>query len=142
MMGFQQKYRAGEELRLFARPVCWWLTGDCDRAMIVTVIAVLMMQAAVDDKIRMVAMRDLLMCAALMRASTRDRRASVRIRGVHFEGVLIVMALMLRVQVAVVQIVSVSIMHDAGMAAVVAVNVRMVGMYFVAHQTVLSGAVG
>ena len=113
--------------------------------MVVAVVAVLVVQAAVDDVVHMVAVRHGFVAAAFavnMACAGIDRMAAVRIGGVYFEAVLVVMAFVGVVQVAVVQVVDMVAVLDGGVAAACAVNMGMVGMGMVAHGVFLLSVAG
>lgn len=66
------------------------LLRQAKRSVVVAVIAVQMVQPAVDQEIGMVAVRHLLVVTGLMPAATGDRRAGVGIGATDFDDVLIV----------------------------------------------------
>jgi hypothetical protein len=103
--------------------------------MIVAVVAVRMMEAAVDQKIEMVAMRHLLVTAPLVLALARRRHTEVRIGAAHGDNVFVVVPLMRGVQAAIVQVIDVAIVPKARVAAVFAVNVFVIVVDFVAHSS-------
>lgn len=70
--------------------------------MIVAMIAMRMMQPAVNQVVKMIAMRHQRMPASFMAAVTRDWRAAIRIRRADFHYVLIIVTFMLVVQVTIV----------------------------------------
>jgi hypothetical protein len=104
---------------------------------VVAVVAVRMMQAAVDQEIDVVAVRHLLMAAILVLALAIGWRAGVRVGRTDRQDVLAVMAIVLGVQMAVVQEIDVAIVVDARMPAVFAVDMLVIVMDVVAHRTVL-----
>jgi hypothetical protein len=98
-------------------------------------VAVRMMQVAVDQIVDMIGMRHRLMAtvgavlvALGMAAAIVIRRAAVRIGRAHRDDVLVEMILVRMMKMAVVQIVHVPLMAHRGMAATNAVLVRMVVM--------------
>ena len=108
-------------------------------------VAVLVVQTAVDDVVHMVAVRHGFVAAAFAVNVTGAgvyRMAAVGIGGVYFEAVLVVMAFVGVVQVAVVQVVDMVAVFDGGVAAACAVNMGMVGMGMVAHGVFLCGLLG
>jgi hypothetical protein len=120
----------------------WRLGGlfDSDygnRAVVVAVVAVGMVQAAVDQVIDMVAVRHFFVAATLVLAVTRRRGTMVRVRRVHGQSVFVIMVIVRGVQTAIVQVIDVAVMLDARVAAVLAVDVLMISVDFVAHRTVL-----
>jgi hypothetical protein len=92
---------------------------------IIAVIAVLVVQASVDQMIGMVAMRDHLMAAILVAASAPGRRAFGRVGGAHGNYTLVVVVAVGTMQVAVVQIIDVAFMLKAEVPAMLAVRVSM-----------------
>jgi hypothetical protein len=106
---------------------------------VVAVVAVRVVQAAVDQIIDVVAVRHLLVAAVLVLALTRGRGAGVRVGRADGQYVLVVVALVFGVQTAVVQVIDVAVVLDACVAAVLAVDVLVVVMDVVAHRTILLG---
>lgn len=102
-------------------------------AVVVTVVAVGMVQAAVNQIVEVVAVRHERVTAALVAALTGDRGAGVGIRLADREHVLVVVALVGVVEVAVVEVVHMAIVLDAQVAAVGAVDVAVVGVGVVGH---------
>jgi hypothetical protein len=105
---------------------------------VVAVVAVGVVEAALVEVVEVVAVRHPLVAAAVVLAVAGDRGAPGRVGGAHFQDVLVVMAVVRRVQVAVVEVIDVPVMADAGVAAVLAVDVavRVVGL--VAHHLLLT----
>ena len=94
-------------------------------------IAVLVMQTAVDQVIDMVAVRDSFMSATFsvnMARTGIERDAGIGVGFIYRQGVLVVMAVVLVVQMAVVQVVDMAVMFDGGMTAAAAVNMGVVVM--------------
>jgi hypothetical protein len=104
--------------------------------MVVAVVAVRVVQPAVHKVIDVVAVRDEGVTAALVAAGARDWYASRRVRVAHLDRMLIVVALVLSVQVAVVQVVHVVAVLDANVAAVRAMDVRVLVVRGVTHRFV------
>ena len=99
--------------------------------MVITMIAVLVMQTAVDQIIDMVAVRNGLMTATFPMNMARTgikRNAGIRVGFIYRQGVFVVMAVVLVMQMAVVQVVDMAIMFDGGMTAAAAVNMGVVVM--------------
>jgi len=95
---------------------------------VVAVIAVLVVQTAVDDVVNMIAVRYGFVAATFavnVAVAGVNRMAAVRIGFIDAQGVFIVVAVVLMVQVAVV--------FDGSMAAVCAVNVVMMFVGFTGH---------
>ena len=94
-------------------------------------IAVLVMQAAVDQVIDMVAVWDSFMSATFsvnMARTGIERDAGIGVGFIYRQGVFVVMAVVLMVQMAVVQVVDMAVMFDGGMTAAAAVNMGVVVM--------------
>jgi hypothetical protein len=104
---------------------------------VVAVIAVRMVQAAVDQIIEVVAVRHLLMAATFMLAVAGSRGAVVGVRRAHRQGVLAVVAVVRVVQMAVVQVIDVAVVLEARVPAVFTVGVLVVVVDMVAHRSLL-----
>jgi hypothetical protein len=102
--------------------------------MVVAVIAVTVMQAPIDQVVKVVTVGHQRMAAALVAALAHHRGASVRVCLTHGEHMLIVVALVGMVQVAIVEVVHMAVVLDAQMATVLAVDVRVVGVGLVSHD--------
>ena len=96
--------------------------------MIITMIAVPVVQMARNEVIGVIPVRHLLVVAVAMRAIAVNRCMVGRISRADGNAVLVVVALVLAVQMAVVQVIDMSVVPHAGVAAVLAVNVRVVVM--------------
>jgi hypothetical protein len=107
--------------------------------MVVAVVAVRMVQAAVDQEIDMVAVRHFLMAAIVVLALARGRRAGIRVGRADRQDVLAVMAVVFGVQVAIVQVIDVPVVLDTCVPTVLAVDVLVIVVDVVAHWTVLLG---
>ena len=104
--------------------------------MVVAVIAVLVMQTAVDDVVDVIAVRYGFVAAAFavnVTVAGIDGMAAVRVGFIDTQGVFVVVAVVLMVQVAVVQIIDVAFVFDGSMATVCAVNVVMMFVGFAGH---------
>ena len=104
--------------------------------MVVAVVAVLVMQTAIDDVVDMIAVRYGFVAATFavnVVVAGVNRMAAVRVGFIDAQGMLVVVAVVLMVQVAIVQIIDVSFMFDSSMAAVCAVNVVMMFVGFAGH---------
>lgn len=91
--------------------------------MVVTMIAMGMMQVSIHQVVHMIAMGYSLMTAAWpmhmscrMTATLMSRRATVRVLAAHLQGMLIDMVAMYMMQMAIVKIIDVTIMLDGSMA--------------------------
>jgi hypothetical protein len=94
-------------------------------------IAVRMVQPAIDQIVDMVAMRHGFMAAIrpvpvcrIMAAGAQFRIAAVRIAIVHRDDMLLDAAMLGMLEVAVIEVIDVAVMLDGEMAASGAVNVR------------------
>ena len=99
--------------------------------MVITMIAVLVMQTAVDQIIDMVAVRNGLMTATFsvnMACTGIEWDAGIGVGFIYRQDVFVVMAVVLVVQMAVVQVVDMAVMFDGGMTAAAAVNMGVVVM--------------
>jgi hypothetical protein len=110
-------------------------SGELDRAVVITVIAVRMMKVAVDQIVDVIAMRHRFVSAArpvdmarIMGATVMVRCTSVRIFCADLKPVLVYMIGMRMMQVPVMQVVDVIAMFDGRVPAVGAVLMVMVGM--------------
>ena len=102
--------------------------------MVVAVTIVRVVQAAIDQVINMVAVRDSRVAAiGAAAAGARHRRTVSRVGFTDFDGVLVVVALVRKMQVAIVQVANMIAVLDAQMTAICAVNMGMVGMGGVGH---------
>jgi hypothetical protein len=100
-------------------------------------VAVQVVQAAVDQVIKMIAMRHFLVTATLMSAWARDRGAVIGVGRIYRQDVLLVMTFVGIVQAAIVQIIDVAVMPDAGVSTVFTVDMLMVLVNFVSHRPFL-----
>lgn len=104
--------------------------------MVVAVIAVLVMQTAVDDVVNVIAVRYGFVAATFavnVAVAGVNRMAAVRIGFSDAQCMLVVVAVVLMVQVAVVQIINVAFVFDGNVAAVCAVDVVMMFVGFAGH---------
>jgi hypothetical protein len=85
----------------------------------------------------MVTVRHQRMTAALMAALAGDRGAAIGVGRAHGDDMLVVVALMGVVQVTIVKIVHVALVQNAYMAAVLAMNMRVVGVDEMSHTMLL-----
>ena len=103
-------------------------------------VAVLVVQTAVDDVVNMIAVRYGFVAATFavnVAVAGVNRMAAVRVGFIDTQGVFIVVAVMLMVQVAVVQIIDVAFVFDGSVAAVCAVNVVLMFVGFTGHFSLL-----
>ena len=104
--------------------------------MVVAVIAVLVMQTAVDDVVDVIAVRYSFVAttfAVNVAVAGVNRMAAVRVGFIDAQCMLIVVAVVLMVQVAVMQIINVAFVFDGSVAAVCAVDVVMMFVGFAGH---------
>ena len=104
--------------------------------MVVAVVAVLVMQTAVDDVVDVIAVRYGFVAATFavnVAVAGVNRMAAVRVGFIDTQSMLVVVAVVLMVQVAVVQIIDVAFVFDGSVAAVCAVNVVMMFVGFAGH---------
>ena len=107
--------------------------------MVVAVVAVLMVQATVDDVVGVVAVRYGFVAAVgavNVAGAIVYGVAAVGIGVVNFQTVFVVVAVVFVMQVAVVQVIDMVAVLNGGMAAAAAVNMVMVGVC----RTVAHGA--
>ena len=99
-------------------------------------VAVLVVQTAVDDVVNMIAVRYGFVAttfAVNVAVAAVNRMAAVRVSFIDAQGVFIVVAVVFMVQVAVVQIIDMAFVFDGSVAAVCAVNVVMMFVGFTGH---------
>jgi len=103
---------------------------------VVAVIAVFVMQTAVDDVVDVVAVRYSFVAATFavnVAVAAVNRMAAVRVGFIDAQCMLVVVTVVLMVQVAVVQIINVAFVFDGSVAAVCAVDVVMMFVGFAGH---------
>ena len=106
--------------------------------MVVAVVAMLVMQTAVDDVVNVIAVRYGFVAATFaVNVAAVNRMAAVRVGFIDAQSMLVVVAVVLMVQVAVVQIIDVAFVFDGSVAAVCAVNVVMMFVGFTGHFSLL-----
>ena len=111
---------------------------EVNRAVVVAVIAVRMVQVAVDEIVDVISMRHRFMAAPTSVNVARvvaaaARRALVRIFGAHFELMLVYMIAVRMMQMTVMQIINVIVVLDRSMSTVRAMLMVVVSvMWFVA----------
>lgn len=99
-------------------------------------VAMLVMQTAVDDVVNVIAVRYGFVAATFavnVAVAGVNRMATVRIGFIDAQCVLVVVAVVFMVQVAVVQIIDVAFVFDGSVAAVCAVDVVMMFVGFAGH---------
>ena len=102
--------------------------------MIITVVAVAMVQPTLEQVICMVAVGYKLVAATIMAASASNWRTFAGIGCANFNHMLVVMAFMGSVQVAIMQIVNMVAMLYTGVSAMLGVGVCVGLVGFVAHS--------
>lgn len=103
-------------------------------------VAVLVMQTAVDNVVNVIAVRYCFVAATFavnVTVAGVNRMAAVRVGFIDAQGVLVVVAVVFMMQMAVVQIIDVAFMFDGSVAAVCAVNVVMMFVGFTGHFSLL-----
>jgi hypothetical protein len=108
------------------------------RAMIVAMIAVPVVQSAAGNVIEMVAVRRRRVITAIVAAGAGGRGASDRIPGGDFDDVFVVMIAVQRMHVAVVQIIGVIAVQHRRVPAIRAVNMGMIFMCCMIHDVFLT----
>jgi hypothetical protein len=101
--------------------------------MIIAVVAVAVVQPPRHQVVEVVAVRDDFMPAAVVTAVAGQRRAGIRVGGADGDDVFIVMPVVSVVQVAVVQVIDMTVMQQARVTAGFAVDVGMAIMGMVRH---------
>ena len=99
-------------------------------------VAVLVVQTAVDDVVNMIAVRYGFVAATFavnVAVAAVNRMAAVRVGFIDAQCMLIVVTVVLMVQVAVVQIINVAFVFDGSVAAVCAMDVVMMFVGFAGH---------
>jgi len=99
-------------------------------------VAVLVVQTAVDDVVNMIAVRYSFVAATFavnVAVAAVNRMAAVRVGFIDAQCMLVVVTVVLMMQVAVVQIINVAFVFDGSVAAVCAVDVVMMFVGFAGH---------
>jgi hypothetical protein len=104
---------------------------------VVAVVAVRMVQTAVDQEVEVVAVRHLLVATTLVLTVARRRGTMVWVRRAYGQGVFVIMAIVRGVQTAVVQEIDVAVVLDPRVAAVLTVDVLVIVVDLVTHRPVL-----
>jgi hypothetical protein len=115
-------------------PLAPSLRDYCQRTVIVAVIAVGMVEASVDQVVKVVPMRNRLMATAramsmclIMSGSTMRWVAPIRIGGANFNHVFICAPVFYMLQMAMVEIINVIVMLNGNMAAARTMDMRLIG---------------
>ena len=99
-------------------------------------VAMLVVQTAVDDVVNMIAVRYGFVAATFavnVAVAAVNRMAAVRVGFIDTQCMLVVVAVVLMVQVPVVQIIEVAFVFDGSVSAVCAVDVVMMFVGFAGH---------
>lgn len=111
------------------------LADNRDRAVVVAVITMRVVQATVHQVIVVVSVRNALVAAVGVITGTINRRAVIRVRVADSDDVFVVVTVVRMVQMAVMQVVDVPVVLYPCMTAVFAVNVVMIRVYLVFHKS-------
>ncbi len=103
--------------------------------MIVTVVAMFMMQLTMIQIIDMISMRNPRVPAINMIASALHRRTGSRMLLTDRDHMIIIMLFMREVQMSIVQVISMSLMFDGDMSTISAVRMDMFCMYDMFHSS-------
>ena len=111
------------------------LTNHLKWSVVVAVIAVWMMQSAINQVVHVIAMRNGSVTAigtmnVLPVVAFRTERALVGIRGTDGDGMFVHVVAVRMMQMAIVKIIHVPIVHDGDMSAIFAMDMRMIGVRF------------
>jgi hypothetical protein len=101
--------------------------------MVITVIAVTMMQPAIDQVVEVIAVRHQWMLTAVVAALAGYRMTPVWIDRADGDDVLVIVVVMRMVQVPIVQVVDMAIVQNAQVPALCAVHMRMVFVDMMRH---------
>jgi hypothetical protein len=116
----------------FAYPV--FLLVDRDRAMVIAVIAMGMVQGSFVEIILMIPMGHKRMPTVLMPARAGDRSARSRILGIDLKRMLIVMSLVHGVKMTIMQIIRMIIMGQRNMPTMLSMSMGMLIVNGMAHM--------
>jgi hypothetical protein len=105
--------------------------------MIVTVIAVTMVQLPLEEVINVIAVRNCLMPTIVVSAGTIDSVAFRRVLTAHFNDMLIIMPIMSCMQVSMMDVIDMPTVLNSGMTAMLTVNMCMVRVCRMVHMSVL-----
>jgi hypothetical protein len=100
---------------------------------VVAVVAVAMVQAPLEQVVVVVAVRHKLVAAAFVAAGALDGLAGSRVHVADRHDMLVVVALVGSVQMPIVQVIDVVAVLDAGVTAVLAMHMGVLGVGCVAH---------
>lgn len=103
--------------------------NDFDRAVVITMVAVLVVQATIDDVVDVVAVWYGFVattCAVNVVATSVGLVAFGRVGCVYVKAVFVIMTLMFVMEVAIVQVVDVVAVANGGVATIFAMNVVVV----------------
>ena len=109
----------------------------CEWPVIVTVIAVSMVQLPLEEVINMITVGNCLMPTIVVSAGTIDSVAFRRVLTAHCNDMLIIMPIMACMQVSMMDVIDMSLVLNGGMTAMLAMNMSMVRVRCVVHLSVL-----
>lgn len=108
-------------------------------AVIVAVVAVAMMQFAIAEIVKVIAMRHLFMALSLVITCAGNRRAGRGIRAAYRDSVFVIVVPMKKMEMTIVQVINVPLVRNGQVAALLAMNMCMfTAMGSVLHNRVLS----
>lgn len=109
--------------------------------MIIAVVTMRMVQVAIDQVVDVIAMRNWLMAAPramsvvwVVAFAAVLRSTGIGIRSGHLDDMFIYMIFMKVMQVAVMEVINMVTMHDAGMTTIRAMLVGMISVRVAAHD--------
>jgi hypothetical protein len=105
--------------------------------MIIAVVTMPVMEAAIDNIVFVVTVRDRFMAALVMPACTIDRRAVGRVLVVDLQHMFVIVTAMGRVKMSIVHIVHMTVVGDTGMPTRVVVDVIVFAMSPMFHCSLL-----
>lgn len=120
--------------------LCWRvvLLENRDRTMVITVIAMGMVQDSFVEIILMIPMGHERMPTILMPARAGDRSALRGILGIDLKHMLIIMPLVHGVKMTIMQVIDMPIMHKRNMSTMLSMNMGMVIVNRMTHLPFLS----
>lgn len=109
------------------------------RTMIIAMVVMAVMQFTIAEIIEMVTMGHALVARRLMITGASERRAGRGMRAVNCDYVFVVVITMAIMQVPIVQVIGVALVRNSQVAAVLAMDMRMLaGVGRVLHNCILS----
>jgi len=104
------------------------------RAMIIAMVAMAMVQPAINQVIEVIAVRHERMAAPLVTALAGDRRAGIGVCLAHGNHMLVIMPCMRMVEMTIMQKIDMPLVHDPDVTAVFAMHMRVRLVNRVRHQ--------